>query len=133
VTPRSPHAVDIRRRAGWLPDDQDDLESWIAGHRERVDARGDDVELHPVLVEFQELIDTDPLVRMYMHQMISQVPTTKQYSKRHLESVPQMLRLINEVLTMAPEFSEDSRCHRASHHQSGGRTVAPLNAPSRLN
>ena len=131
--PRSPHAVDIRRRAGWLPDDQDDLESWIAGHRERVDARGDDVELHPVLVEFQELIDTDPLVRMYMHQMISQVPTTKQYSKRHLESVPQMLRLIKEVLTMAPEFSEDSRCHPASHHQSGGRTVAPLNEPSRLN
>ena len=96
MTPRSPHAVDVRRRAGWLPDDQDDLESWITGHRERVDARGDDVELHPVLVEFQELIDTDPLVRMYMHQMISQVPTTKQYSKRHLESVPQMLRLINE-------------------------------------
>jgi hypothetical protein len=65
VTPRSPHAVDVRRRAGWLPDDQVDLESWITGHRERVDARGDDVELHPVLVEFQELIDTDPLVRRH--------------------------------------------------------------------
>ena len=40
MTPRSPHAVDVRRRAGWLPDDQDDLESWLAGHRERVEARG---------------------------------------------------------------------------------------------
>ncbi len=107
MTPRSPHAVDVRRRAGWLPDDQDDLESWLAGHRERVDARGEQVVLHPVLVEFQELIDTDPVVRMYMHQMISQVPTTKQYSKRHLESVPQLLRLINEVLTTAPEFGEN--------------------------
>ena len=28
--------VDVKRRAGWLPD-QDALESWLAGHRERVD------------------------------------------------------------------------------------------------
>ena len=41
---------------------------------------------------------------MYMNQMIAQVPSTKPYSKRHLESVEQLLRLINEVLTMAPEF-----------------------------
>ena len=99
--------MDIRRRAGWLPDDQDDLESWLAGHRERVEARGEEVVLHPVLVEFQELIDSDPVVRMYLNQMISQVPTTKRYRKRHLESVPQLLRLINEVLTMAPEFGQN--------------------------
>jgi phosphatidylserine decarboxylase len=100
--------VDVRRQAGWLPDDQDDLESWLAGHRERVEARGEQVVLHPVLVEFQELIDTDPVVRMYLHQMIAQVPRTKAYSKRHLESAKQLLRLINEVLTMAPEFGESS-------------------------
>ena len=103
-----PHAVDVRRRAGWLPDDQDDLESWLAGHRERVEARGEQVVLHPVLAEFQELIDTDPVVRMYVNQMIAQVPRTKPYRKRHLESVEQMLRLINEVLTMAPEFGESA-------------------------
>jgi len=59
-----PHAVDVRRRAGWLPEDQDDLESWLDGHHERVEARGEQVVLHPVLTEFQELIDTDPVVRM---------------------------------------------------------------------
>jgi phosphatidylserine decarboxylase len=100
--------MDVRRRAGWLPDDQDDLESWLAGHRKRVEARGEQVVLHPVLTEFQELIDTDPVVRMYMNQMIAEVPTTKPYRKRHLQNVPQMLRLIDEVLTMAPEFSEDA-------------------------
>jgi phosphatidylserine decarboxylase len=57
-----------------------------------------------VLTEFQELLETDPVVRMYMNQMIAQVPGTKPYLKRHLESVEQMLRMINEVLTMAPEF-----------------------------
>ena len=35
--------------AGWLPEEQDDLESWLAGHRERVEARGEQVVLHPVL------------------------------------------------------------------------------------
>jgi phosphatidylserine decarboxylase len=97
-------ALDVRRQAGWLPDDQDDLESWLAGHRERVEARGEQVVLHPVLVEFEELIDTDPVVRMYIDQMIAQVPHTKAYRKRHLQSAKQLLRLINEVLTMAPEF-----------------------------
>ena len=99
-------AVDVLRRACWLPGDQDTLESWLAGHRERVEAKGEQVVLHPVLIEFQALIDTDPLVRMYMHQMIAQVPSTKSYRKRHLESVTQLLRLINEVLTMAPEFGD---------------------------
>jgi phosphatidylserine decarboxylase len=96
--------IDVRRRAGWLPQEQEDLESWLAGHRERVEARGEQVVLAPVMVEFQELIDSDPVVRMYMNQMIEQVPSNKDYSKRHLESVPQLMRLINEVLSMAPEF-----------------------------
>ena len=100
-----PHALDVRRRAGWLPEDQDELESWLAGHRQRVAAKGDQ-PLHPVLVEFQQLIDTDPVVRLYMNEMIDQVPSTKPYRKRHLESVEQLLTLINEVLTMAPEFGE---------------------------
>ncbi|MDP9093341.1 MAG: phosphatidylserine decarboxylase family protein [Actinomycetota bacterium] len=100
-------ALDVRRQAGWLPRHQDDLEAWLAGHRERVEARGEQA-LHPVIAEFQELIDTDPVVRMYLNQMITQVPHAKRYRQRHLHSVEQMLGLINEVLTMAPEFGENS-------------------------
>jgi phosphatidylserine decarboxylase len=87
-----------------LPE-QEDLEDWLAGHRERV-AADQQVALHPVLVEFQQLIESDPVVRMYLHQMIEQVPRTRRYRKRHLESVPQLLRLINAVLRMAPEYGE---------------------------
>ena len=101
-------AADVRRRAGWLPGDQDELEAWLAGHRERVEAKGEQVVPHPVIEEFRELIDHDPVVRLYLNQMIAQVPQGKAYRKRHLQSVPQMLRLINEVLTMAPEFGEDA-------------------------
>ena len=103
MTTRS-HALDVRRRAGWLPESQEDLEAWLDGHRERAEGGGEPAVLHPVLTEFQELIDTDPVVRMYVSQMIDQVPDTKPYRQRHLEDVPQLLRLINEVLTLAPEF-----------------------------
>jgi phosphatidylserine decarboxylase len=58
-----------------------------------------------VLAEFQALIDSDPVVRMYLSEMIAQVPRNRQYRERHLESVPQLLQLINEVLTMAPEYN----------------------------
>jgi phosphatidylserine decarboxylase len=103
-----PDHVDVRRRAGWLPDGQDELESWLSGHRRRVQAKGEQVELHPAIAEFQELIDSDPVVRMYVHRMIAEVPRSKRYRKNHLGGVEQMLRLINEVLTMAPEFGENA-------------------------
>jgi phosphatidylserine decarboxylase len=73
-----------------------------------VDAKGEQVVLHPVITEFHELIDTDPVVRLYLNQMIAQVPNSKPYRRRHLQSVPQLLRLINEVLTMAPEFGDNA-------------------------
>lgn len=101
-------AADVRRRAGWLPAEQENLEAWLAGHRERVAAKGEQVPLHPVIEEFRALIDGDPVVRMYLNQMIDQVPAGRQYRNRHLESVPQLLRLVSEVLTMAPEFSADA-------------------------
>ncbi|OBB95465.1 phosphatidylserine decarboxylase family protein [Mycobacterium sp. 852002-40037_SCH5390672] len=94
--------------AGWLPANQEDLESWLEGHTDRTQSRGEDVELHPVLIEFQQLIDADPVVRLYLNEMIAQVPERKPYRKRHLHDVPQLLRMINEVLTMAPEFGENA-------------------------
>src|ERR1700734_4120818 len=100
-------AGDVRRQGGWLPGNQDELEAWLAGHRERVAAKGEQA-LHPGLAEFQALIDSDPVVRMYLSEMIAQVPQNRQYRKRHLESVQQLLQLINEVLTMAPEYNEDA-------------------------
>jgi len=101
-------AADVRRRGGWLPGEQDDLEAWLAGHSERVAATGEHAPLHPVIEEFKALIDGDPVIRMYLNQMIAQVPRGRDYRKRHLQSVQQMLRLINEVLTMAPEYSPDA-------------------------
>jgi len=64
--------------------------------------------LQPVIAEFQELIDSDAIIRMYIHRMIAEVPRIKRYRRYHLDNVEQMLGLINEVLTMAPEFGENA-------------------------
>jgi phosphatidylserine decarboxylase len=96
------------RVGGWLPTDQGALEAWLAGLRSKVEAREEPAELHPIIVEFQELIATDPVVRMCLDQMIAEVPKTKKYRKRHLKSVDQMLTLINEVLTQAPDYNTTS-------------------------
>lgn len=99
------HPADVRRHAGWLPSDQDALEAWLAGHRERAEGNAG-TPLHPVIVEFRELLDREPLLRMYAERMIAEVPSSKPYRTRHLTSVDQLLRLINEVLTVAPEYGE---------------------------
>jgi phosphatidylserine decarboxylase len=108
VMTTKPRSSDLRRQAGWLPD-QDALEEWLSSHREHVESDIDGaVGLHPVIVEFQHLIDSDPVVRMYVERMIAEVPRTRAYSKRHLTDSEQMLRLINAVLSVAPEFGEQA-------------------------
>ena len=82
-----------RHRIGrWLPH-QDALEDWLEGLTREVRDKASKAALHPVIQELRELIDNDPIVRMYFTQMIEQVPHAKRYSKRHLESVDQMLQL----------------------------------------
>jgi phosphatidylserine decarboxylase len=44
---------------------------------------------------------------MYVREMIAQVPRTPRFRAHHLDSVEQMLVLINSVLTYAPEFEDD--------------------------
>jgi phosphatidylserine decarboxylase len=100
--PTSPEPIDIRRAAGWLPEQQD-LEDWLAHLTERVD-QGGAQPLHPVMRELEELIESDPVVRMYLNQMIAQEPPSRDYQTRPLRDVPHLLRLMNAVLTMAPEF-----------------------------
>jgi phosphatidylserine decarboxylase len=95
-----------RHRVGrWLPH-QDDLEDWLEGLVRDVKARAERGPLHPAVEGFRDLIDRDPIVRMLVTQMIEQVPHTRRYRQRHLQSVGQMLLLIDEVIGRAPEYNE---------------------------
>src|SRR5580692_6630058 len=92
------------RIGGWLPADHAEVEAWLAGQKNKIELRGSS-ELQPVIVEFGELIATDPVVRMYLNRMITEVPKRKKYRHRHLRSVEQLLMLFNEVLTQAPDYN----------------------------
>ncbi len=94
------------RQGGWLPDGTAELESWLEGHRDRADLRGGDRDLHPSVRALQQLIERDPVLRMYATRMIEEEPQAKGYSAQPLESVEQMLVLIDEVLTLAPEWGK---------------------------
>ncbi len=92
------------RVGGWLPADHAAVGAWLADLKSKVEMRGSS-ELQPVIVEFGELLASDPVVRMYLNQMIADVPNRKKYRHRHLSSVEEMLTLINAVLTQAPEYN----------------------------
>ncbi|MDR6169854.1 phosphatidylserine decarboxylase [Curtobacterium sp. SORGH_AS776] len=97
---------DVRRRAGWLPADQAHLESWLRGRRERLDQRDPDQVLHPSVAAFRDVVEGDPVLRLEAHEMIAQVPSSRDYAERHLESFDELLLLMDEVVRSAPEYGE---------------------------
>ena len=69
---------------------------------EEVTSKMESLELHPVIIEFQRLIDSDPIVRMYVTQMIEQIPD--KYRAHHPKNIDELLRQLNAVLTIAPFY-----------------------------
>jgi phosphatidylserine decarboxylase len=94
-------------RAGhWLPEDPDVLLDWL--HNFKTAAAAEAAPRHPVIQAFADLIARDPIVRMYFTRMIDEVPKSCKYRARHLESLDQLLTLMNAVLTYAPRFEESA-------------------------
>ena len=65
------------------------LENWLVGHCQPVETSGQDIELHPAVVDLQSLIATDRVVGIYVSRMIAQVPETRSYSKEPRRAVHQ--------------------------------------------
>lgn len=91
------------RPGQWLPAEPDLIDAWAHGFSAKVTAKGR-IKYHRVIEQFADLIHADPIVRMYVTNMIAQVPRTRRYREHHLKSVEQMLSLLNALLTHAPEF-----------------------------
>ena len=69
--------------------------------------------LHPVLQEFQDLIESDASLFILFHQMFSEVPTHPPYNNDptgapQVRSYTDMLSRFNQILTTAPVFEPDS-------------------------
>ena len=101
-----PHRAPHRHPGKWLPR-QDKLEKWLDHfHEEAATHSPQDHKhpKHPVIAEVELMIQRDPLVRMQLTNMIEQQPVTKQYTKRHINNIDQLLTAINHILHTAPKF-----------------------------
>jgi phosphatidylserine decarboxylase len=93
----------------WLPSDQAILDRWVAAQIRAVEANPQ--PFHPVIQEFQELIEGDPELYMLFHMMFEQIPQAEKFNKDpmgrpQVRDYKQMLALINAVLTTAPSFNK---------------------------
>jgi phosphatidylserine decarboxylase len=84
----------------WLTSDVEVLSTFIYGLDE---APAAEVDYHPVIKKYRDLVETDAVVRMYVTAMIDQVPVM--YEPNPLRTPEDMLRLLNKVLTQAPRFN----------------------------
>ena len=103
-----PSRVTPYRVGRWLPSDQAILDRWLHDLVEEVDAHPE--PLHPVIQEFEDLIESDPAIYMYFHQMFAQLPDRPTFERTpiggpQVRHYKHMLRLINRVLTTAPAFN----------------------------
>ena len=69
------------------------------------------IPLMPVIREFKDLIENDPLLYMLFTEMFEQIPNEPPYLKDpagnvQIRSYQQMLHALNCILTSAPEFND---------------------------
>ncbi len=104
------HHKQASRLGHWLPSNRTVLDAWLANTIEQAEKKS--APSHPVVREFQEMIESDPVMFMYFTQMFEQQPhfaPPRQSGDIKLKNYLQMLRIINHVLTTAPEFNATSQ------------------------
>lgn len=95
----------------WLPEDHHLLQRWLGILIKRVEAEKQ--VLHPVIQEFQDLIENDPTIYMLFHQMFNQIPNKPPYNedptrRPQVRNYVLMLLCFNKIITTAPEYQKDT-------------------------
>lgn len=96
----------MSRLGGWLPHEGRHLAHWLRTTRAAVRKRR--AELHPVVKEFQELIEGDAVMRMYFTRMFEEQPRRRMRSvwgDIRLRNYREMLEVLNHLLSRAPEYN----------------------------
>lgn len=102
--------TDVPYRVGeWLPSDQAFLDRWLEAMIRKTHAEVK--ALHPVIADFQNLIESDAELFMLFNQMFEQVPRKPPYNKDptgkpQVRDYRHMLQLLNALLTHAPEYDQ---------------------------
>ena len=91
----------------WLPSDSRVLHAWLKNSIAQAETRN--APFHPVIQEFQNMIESDPVMLMYFTQMFEQqarfAPPDGSGDVK-IKDYQQMLTVMNYVLTTAPEFNK---------------------------
>ena len=117
ILPAGPAAAGSDRKPApyrvgeWLPSDQEALDEWLNVLIRETDALPGDTPLLPVIREFQVLIENDPELFMQFSEMFEQVPLKPPFlkdptGKPQVRDYQHMLKLLNHILTRAPEFNK---------------------------
>lgn len=90
----------------WLPSDQEFLAAWLDGLIAEVEALGE-VQLLPVVAEFQRAVEEDAELYMLFSAMLVQVPFRKTPTgDPQVRTLDLMFRLFNHIMTRAPEYND---------------------------
>jgi len=104
--PRHDSATPLTSRlGGWLPVDPRHLSKWLESTIAEAEQRS--ASLHPVVREFRDMIENDPVMNMYFTLMFEQRPRSAPKPGSgdvRLENYEQMLVVMNHVLTTSPIF-----------------------------
>ena len=104
--PRHDSAASLTHRlGGWLPVDPRHLSKWLESNIAEAEQRN--ASLHPVVREFRDMIENDPVMNMYFTLMFEQQPRSAPKPGSgdvKLENYEQMLVVMNHVLTTSPTF-----------------------------
>jgi phosphatidylserine decarboxylase len=97
-------------RAGYLPKKREDLHPWHAEMQTKVagvKAKGEVRIVSESVRELGRLIERDPMVRMYVHEMLEQV--------RLLEGVPPTPRTVEELLIVLDHITRTAPQYDRTH------------------
>ncbi|KAF8928706.1 hypothetical protein BGZ47_001462 [Haplosporangium gracile] len=102
----------IHGRLGqWMPKDHQVHRDWLGGIIKEVDASNK--PLHPVIQEFQQMVETNSRVYMLLEAMFEEVPHKEPYNKDpmgrpQIRDYRHFLRVLNHLLTTAPSMNDKS-------------------------
>jgi phosphatidylserine decarboxylase len=94
------------RLGGWLPAKRHHAARWLRATRKAAGKRRG--RLHPLVREFRQTIDGDPVLRMYFTRMFSEQPKRRiraLWGDIRVKDYPEMLKVLSHVLTRAPEYN----------------------------
>lgn len=92
--------------AGYLPQDKKNILNWhkqLVSDLENEKKKGGKTSFQPSVEALSKLISENGIVRMYVTQMINEVPA----AQRKIKSPEQLLDALNYIIQRAPEYNPD--------------------------